>query len=77
MHKEFVDVIVKFQKDGQKIPITVIWDDGTKYEIDKILDVRRAVSMKVGGLGIRYECKILGKITYLWLEDDVWFVEAK
>lgn len=77
MHKEFVDVIVKFTKTGQKIPMTIIWKDGNKYEIDKVLDIKMAASMKVGGQGNRYNCKIMGNSTYLWFEDDIWFVEGK
>lgn len=77
MYKEFVDVIVRFTKTGQMIPITIIWKDGKKYEIDKVLDIKIAASMKVGGQGERYNCKIMGNSTYLWLEDGIWFVEAK
>ncbi len=77
MRKVFVDVVVKFTKDGQKIPLTVIWEDGKRFQIDKVTDVRRAASLKVGGQGMRYRCRINGKETFLWLEDDRWFVEAK
>ncbi len=77
MKKQFVEVIVRFTKDGKKFPQAIIWEDGRKFEIDKILDTRPAPSLKVGGQGLRYICKILGKTTYLWLEDEKWFVEAK
>lgn len=77
MRKVFVDVIVKCTKSGQKIPISVIWEDGRRYEIDRVIDFKRAASMKVGGQGIRFFCRINGKETYLWLEDDRWFVEGK
>ncbi len=77
MRKVFVDVIVKFTSDGQKIPLTVIWEDGRKFEVDKVLDIRKAASLKVGGQGLRYRCRIMGKETFLWLEEDKWFVEAK
>jgi len=77
MRKVFVDVIVKYTKEGQKIPITVIWGDGRRYSVDRVLDVRPAASLKAGGCGIRYICRVHGKETTLWLEDDRWFVEAK
>ena len=34
-------------------------------------------SLKAGGAGIRYTCRIDGKLTHLFLEGDRWFVEAK
>jgi hypothetical protein len=77
MSKVFVEVIAKFTKDGLKTPLTVTWEDGRRFEIDKVTDVRRAASLKAGGQGIRYKCRINGRETFLWLEDDKWFVEGK
>lgn len=78
MRKVFVEVIVKYKKDGKKIPLSITWENGEKYIIDKVTDIRKAVSLKVGGRGIRYRCRICSKETYLWLEDDGrWFVEGK
>lgn len=77
MSKVFVEVIAKFTKDGGKIPLTVKWEDGRSFEIDKVTDVRRAASLKAGGQGMRYRCRINGRETYLWLEEDKWFVDSK
>lgn len=77
MKKQFVEVIVRFTYEGRKIPQMIIWEDGRKFEIDKILDMRPAPSLKVGGQGLRYTCRISGYETYLWLEGEKWFVEAK
>ena len=77
MRKVFVEVIVKYTKMA-KVPLSITWEDGRKYIIDKVIDMRRAASLKAGGCGIRYRCRIYGKETYLWLEDDGrWFVEGK
>ena len=46
-------------------------------EIDRVLDVRRAASLKAGGMGIRYTVRINGKQSYLFYEEPRWFVEAK
>lgn len=77
MRKVFVDVIVKYTKDGNKIPLRVIWEDGRRFEVDRIIDIRRAASLKAGGQGLRFKCRICGYETFLWLEEDRWFVEAK
>ena len=75
--KVYVDVITKFDKDGTIMPLEVMWEDGRKYEIDRIIDVRPAASLKAGGNGIRYTCRILGQQTYIFLEENRWFVEAR
>lgn len=77
MKKVFVEVIVKHSKEGQKIPMSVTWEDRRSYEVDKVIDIRKAASMKVGGCGIRYTCRIMGQETYLFFEDEKWFVEAR
>ena len=77
MKKEYVEVIVKFMEDGSKIPISIKWIDGQVFQIEKVLEVKPAASLKVGGFGDRYLVKINGKTTYLFFEFDKWFVERK
>lgn len=75
--KRYVDVIARFYEDGRLVPLAIWWTDGEKYEIDRVLDVRPAASLKAGGAGMRYTCRIQGHEKYLWLEENRWFVEAK
>ena len=75
--KKYVDMIVQYTEDGQIIPLAVRWSAGELFEIDKVLDVQRAASLKAGGAGIRYTCRVKGREKYIWLEEDRWFVEAK
>ena len=75
--KVFVEVIAKFDREGNVTPLTVIWEDGRKFKVDHVLDARRAASLKAGGIGLRYTCMIGGRSTYLWYEDPAWFVEGK
>ncbi len=77
MRKVYVDVTLKQDKYGTIVPLTVTWEDGRKYEIDRVIDVRRAASTKVGGNGVRFTVRILGKETYLFDDGERWFVEAK
>jgi hypothetical protein len=53
----------------------VLWDNGKTYVIDKIIDKRRAASLKAGGIGLRYTVKIRGKTTYLYYEESKWYME--
>lgn len=73
--KVFVEVIAKFDADGTVTPLAIIWEDGRKFVIDRVLDMRRAASLKAGGIGIRYTCRIRNKETYLYYEGPNWFVE--
>ena len=75
--KVFVEVTAKFDTEGNITPLSVTWEDGTVYEIDRILDKRRAASIKAGGIGMRYTCLISGRQSYLYYEEPRWFVERK
>ena len=75
--KVYVEVVARFDADGNVTPLSITWEDGRVYEIDRVLDARRAASLKAGGIGIRYRCRIAGKETYLWYEEPRWFVEGK
>ena len=77
-YKLYVDVNVRFTDSGKMLPQVITLPDGRSYEIDRITDCRRAASMKAGGTGIRYTCKIRGKESFLWYEENYkWFVESK
>jgi len=75
--KVYVDVTAIFRKDGRLLPVSFVWEDGRKYEIERVLDITRAASLKAGGTGIRYTCMVHGHETYLFLEEDRWFMERK
>ncbi len=75
--KVYVEVVLKQDIDGHKRPLSIRWEDGEVYEIDRLKDVRLAASLRVGGYGLRYTVFIEGKETYLFEEDNRWFVEAK
>lgn len=75
--KIYVTIDARFEPDGKLIPMALVWDDGRRYAIDRVLDTRKAASLKAGGIGVRYTVRILGKERYLWYEGPSWFVEGK
>ena len=77
LRKVYVDVILKNDKEGEIRPLSIIFEDDITYEIDRVKSKCRAASTKVGGCGIRYTVMICGKETFLFHEEDKWFVEAK
>lgn len=76
-NKIYISVKAVFYPDGGFKPTSLVWEDGREYEIDRVTDIRRAASLKAGGTGIRYTCKVRGKEVYLFLEEDRWFMERK
>lgn len=76
MRKVYVDVTLKQDKYGTIIPLSVTWEDGRRFEIDRVINVKNAFATKVGGCGVRYTVRILGKETFLFNDDGRWFVEA-
>ena len=80
-NKVYVDVNEDRLKDGQLIPLSIVWEDGRRFVIDKIIDIRHAASLKAGGSGLRYTVRIRNRETFLFLEKDrgqyKWFIERK
>ena len=75
--KVYVAVVARYSPEGELRPLSVQWEDGRSFSIDRILDVRRAASLKAGGAGIRYTVLIGCRETYLFLEEDRWFVQRR
>jgi hypothetical protein len=84
--KVYVSVAVQFDESGRMLPRVITWEDGSKYRIDRITDIRPAPAMKAGGHGDRYTVEIGGKQSYLFFERSAmitgcnlgrWFVERK
>lgn len=75
--RAYVSVIVAVDETGRTFPLKIRWEEGKVSSIDRLLDVRKAASTKAGGQGIRYTCRILGRIIYLFEDEGRWFVESK
>ncbi len=76
MAKTFITVIAEHNPQGEIKPLSIIWEDGRKYSVDKVMDVRVAASLKMGGQGRRYTCRIHGKEVYLFHDSGQWFIES-
>ncbi|MDO5392134.1 MAG: hypothetical protein Q4F24_13730 [Eubacteriales bacterium] len=77
-YKQYVAVTAEFTVSGELNPLWITWDDGRKFSIDRIVDCRRAASLKAGGVGLRFTCFMYGAEHYLFYEgDNLWFVELK
>ena len=74
--KVYVEVSAIFTPEGQIMPRYIRWEDGTVFSVDRVMDIRHAAATKAGGCGLRYTIRIGGRQTYLFLDEDRWFVEA-
>ena len=75
--KLYVKVRADFTLDGRIVPLMLRPQDGPACRIDRILDVRQAASLKAGGQGVRYTCRVGERTLYLFYDEPYWFVEAQ
>ena len=84
--KVYVAVAAEFDAEGRLVPTEITWEDGNKYEIDRVTDICQAAAMKAGGQGDRYTVQINGHQSYLFFERNAsltgnnigrWFVERR
>lgn len=84
--KVYVPVKVDFRADGTMLPREITWEDGERFEIDRVSDIRPAAALRAGGQGDRYTIWINGQQSYLFFERSTnlsgnvigrWFVERK
>ena len=86
LSKVYVAVKADFSEEGIMLPREITWEDGKKFEIDRIIDIRQAPALKAGGQGDRYTIMVRGNQSYLFFERSTnltgnvigrWFVERK
>ena len=78
-YKQYVSVRADHLPDGTVLPrifkFTDARGDPVRCRIDAVLDIREAPSLKAGGQGIRYTCRVGERQVYLFHDDLYWFVE--
>ena len=77
MSKVFVEITTRHDINGNIRPLTIKWEDDRVFEVDRLLDVRQAPSIKGGGLGTRYTCRIRNKEVFLFDNEGRWFIERE
>lgn len=72
--KNYVRVLALYNEEGDIRPVKMEWEEQW-LDVDRVLDIRPAASLRSGGTGLRYTCSIAGVPTYLFLEETKWFFE--
>lgn len=84
--KVYVQVGVIFREDGTMLPRSLVWEDGRRYAIDRVVAVRPAHAERAGGQGDRYTVMVGGQQRYLFFEHSMdagdrnvgrWFIERR
>ena len=76
-YRAYVRVLVDVDEAGRNRPVKFYWENGQGYEVDRVLDVRRAACVGTGGQGMRYTCRVRGRSVCLYEDGGRWFVETK
>ena len=63
--KKYVEVVSRTDTGGNTRPMTVIWEDGRRYEIQSVLGAAQAANPIGGGMGMRFTCFINGGCLFL------------
>ena len=84
--KVYVNVRVDFNSDGRMMPRRITWENGEKYTVDRVVDIKPAPVLRSGGQGDRYTIIVNGIQSYIWFERSAditganlgkWFVERR
>ena len=84
--RQYVEVSVNFDSSGKMQPNALVWEDGHRYEIDRVREIQPAPALKAGGMGSRFTVRIAGRERYLFFEHSAdprsvrpgrWFVERR
>lgn len=72
-----VAVIAKFPIDGIVKPVAVVWEDGRRFDVEKIVDFTQLPKMDASGFRYIYKCIIAGTDRCIYYNDDKWYLECR
>ena len=68
VHREYVDVYCRMGRDGQILPVRVLWRDGRSYPVDEVVEAGGFGAMVRGRQTARYRVRLGRHETDLYLE---------
>ena len=68
--KQYVEVVAAISPNGRVTPMEIIWPDGRRFPVDRVLERRRAESGILHVRGYRYTIYTCGRRRFLWRDDD-------
>lgn len=76
VHREYVSVVVRFERDGSIEPVTVCWKDGRSFPVDEVMAREPFGPAVKGRRNVRYRVRFGGHETSLYLERSLEGPEA-
>ena len=73
MRKVPVGVLAQFDASGRLLPVSITWENGRVYQIDRVLGARVS---RVNPENKRYDVVIHAQQTFLYRTGDQWYMEA-
>lgn len=67
--KNYVRVLALYNEEGDIRPVKMEWEERW-LDVDRVLDIRPAASLRSGGAGLRYTCSIAGVPTLFVFRGD-------
>lgn len=74
--KRYVKVRADHLLNGRIRPLMFREEDGPACLIDRVEDEREAPSLKAGGQGTRYLCRVGERRVALFHDEPYWFIEV-
>ena len=75
--RTYIEVTVRWLKDGTMTPLSFVLDDGSEHKIDKVVAMRKGHSLKTFAPGFRYYCQTGKRRYYLHYDGERWYIEIK
>ena len=76
-YKALVRVAAVCYAIGFVTPYAFWWENGKFFEIDDVMGWERAASVRAGIIGTRYAVRVRNRETFLYRDDDLWFMERR
>ncbi|MBQ8953917.1 MAG: hypothetical protein IJ048_07345 [Clostridia bacterium] len=74
MRKVPVGVLAQFDAEGRLLPVSITWENGRVYHIDRVLGMRVS---RMNRDNHRYDVVIHTQPAYLYRAGDRWYMEAE
>ena len=74
MRKVPVGVLAQFDAQGRLLPVSVTWENGRIYNIERVLGMRVS---RMNRMNHRYDVVIHAQQTCLYRAGDTWYMEAE
>jgi hypothetical protein len=71
---QYLKAIALVKADGEIVPLSFEMN-GREVMIEKVLDIRKAHSLKFGGAGLRFTVRIRDRSMFLYLEEGRWYLQ--